>query len=233
MMISPSKSAAPTRLLGEPLRGKDVARLEFYPVDWVAEEPTFVDEPSSEMNEVEEKKASADMRLEAQAIEVLRQLDAARRESRSEAREEWEDELDRRLAEERARVLRVCEEFARERSKYFADVEADVVRLALAIAARVLHREAKLDPLLLAGVVRVALEKVKDESATVLRVPVAEVEMWQGMALNGVTDVVGDERMNPSECVLETSVGKVELGVSAQLEEIEKGFFDLLQQRPS
>ena len=39
--------------------------------------------------------------------------------------------------------------------------------------------------------------------------------------------------MKAGECVLETSVGKVELGVSAQLEEIEKGFFDLLQQRPS
>ena len=34
------------------------------------------------------------------------------------------------------------------------------------------------------------------------------------------------------ECVLETRVGTVELGVKAQLEEIEKGFFDLLQQRP-
>jgi flagellar assembly protein FliH len=28
-------------------------------------------------------------------------------------------------------------------------------------------------------------------------------------------------------------VGRVELGVAAQLEEIEKGFFDLLHQRPA
>jgi flagellar assembly protein FliH len=130
-------------------------------------------------------------------------------------------------------VLRVGEEFARERSRYFADVEAEIVRLALAIAARVLHRESKLDPLLLAGVVRVALEKVKEDGATVLRVPVSEVEMWRGLALSGVMDVAGDERMDAGECLLETSVGKVELGVSAQMEEIEKGFFDLLQQRPS
>ena len=34
------------------------------------------------------------------------------------------------------------------------------------------------------------------------------------------------------ECVMETSVGRVELGVAVQLEEIEKGFFDLLQKRP-
>ena len=54
-----------------------------------------------------------------------------------------------------------------------------MVKLALAIAARVLHREAKLDPLLLAGVVRVALEKVAEDSATVLRVPLDAVAMWR------------------------------------------------------
>ena len=41
--------------------------------------------------------------------------------------------------------------FAESVLRYFAGVEAEVVKLALAIAARVLHREAKLDPLLLTG----------------------------------------------------------------------------------
>ena len=47
-----------------------------------------------------------------------------------------------------------------------------------------------------------------------------------------MVEVSGDSRLEAGECVLETSVGRVELGVEAQLEEIEKGFFDLLQQRP-
>ena len=227
-MISPSRSMAPTRLLGGALRGREVARLEFYPADWVVEE-SVVGDAGFDVMEVPEDVASEDVRLEEQALVMQMRMEAARRESRAEAREEWREELEERVAEERARIARVCEEFARERSKYFADVEAEVVRLALAIAARVLHREVKMDPLLLMGVVRVALEKVAEDSATVLRVPVAEVEMWRGVA----PSVVGDERMKADECVLETSVGKVELGVSAQLEEIEKGFFDLLQQRPA
>jgi hypothetical protein len=37
--------------------------------------------------------------------------------------------------------------------------------------------------------------------------------------------------MNPGECVLEAHPGSVDLGVRAQLEEIERGFFDLLEQR--
>jgi flagellar assembly protein FliH len=233
MMISPSKGGTPVRLLGGPLRGREVTRLEFYPVDWVAEEAIVVDDLGSEVSEVEDEKALAEIRLKAQALEVETRIESARRESRAMAREEWEAELEERVAAEQTRVARVCEEFARERSKYFADVEAEVVRLALAIAARVLHREAKLDPLLLAGVVRVALEKVKEESATVLRVPASEVEMWKGLALSGAMEVMADERMNTGDCAMETSVGKVELGVGAQLKEIEEGFFDLLQQRPS
>ncbi len=111
-----------------------------------------------------------------------------------------------------------------------------MVRLALAIAARVLHREASLDPMLLQAVVKVALGKVMDRSGTVLRVPVEELSAWNEMMQPveaGTVEVSGDSRLGRGECVLETSVGRVELGVGAQLEEIEKGFFDLLQQRPA
>ncbi len=237
-MISHSESTvvnrAPVRLLGGALRdGGGVSRLEFHPVERMWTEPVVAAETGSEVAEVEtymmDEAAAVDVRLEVEA-----QMEAARREARAEAREEWEEELEERVAVERTRMLRACEAFGRERARYFAGVEAEVVKLALAIAARVLQREAKLDPLLLAGVVRVALDKVAEDSATVLRVPAAAVEMWRVLfgSEAGVT-LMGDERMEVGECVLETSVGRVELGVSAQLEEIEKGFFDLLQQRPA
>jgi flagellar assembly protein FliH len=211
-----------------------VSRLEFHPVDDVLDETTIEVKVGPDLVEsetpVSDEVAAMDLRLELQA-----QVEAARREARAEAREEWEEELEERVALERAQVLRACEEFGRERGRYFAGVEAEVVKLALAIAARVLHREAKLDPLLLAGVVRVALDKVAEDSAVVLRVPSAAVEIWRGVFEGGAAGVnlLGDERMETGECLLETSVGRVELGVSAQLEEIERGFFDLLQQRPA
>ncbi len=70
----------------------------------------------------------------------------------------------------------------------------------------------------------------------------AEVDGWNaafgigsGDAENGACglQVVGDGEMARGECVIETSVGTVELGVGAQLMEIEQGFFDLLQKRPA
>jgi len=163
-------------------------------------------------------------------------IERERSEAAVEARALWEAELEERIAKERLQLRKVGEDLLRERTKYFVGVESEVVRLALAIAARVLHREVKLDPLLLTGVVRVALEKVAKDSAVVLSVPTDELEMWQGVFVanrDSAVRVVGDEQLGVGECVLETNVGRVELGVSAQLEEIERGFFDLMQQRPA
>jgi flagellar assembly protein FliH len=220
------------RLLGEERRR--VSRLEFFPL----ERPEMMPQVEAHGTEIllKEEAAALDEQLQSQKEEIAASLEVARGDAKIEARREWEEELEHRLVKERAAVLKIHEEFLRERTRYFAGVECEVVKLALAIAARVLHREAKLDPLLLVGVVRVALEKVAEDSAVVLRVPVGEGEMWRA-AFAGSPEsslkVVGDERLGAGECVLDTNVGRVELGVSAQLEEIERGFFDLMQQRPA
>ena len=244
-MISPSESAGrrsasvsvvggiPVRLLGEGVRG--VSRLEFYPLDQpeIAAEPEQKDEAVALLTE---EAAELDGRLRSQAQQMASQIEEARSEAKAEARREWEKELEERIAEERLPILKACDEFRGERRKYFAGVEAEVVKLALAIAARVLHREASFDPLLLVGVVRVALEKVAEDSAAVLRVHASAVDKWREVLAEGLgpsLQIIGDERLGAAECVLETNVGRVELGVSAQLEEIERGFFDLMQQRPA
>jgi flagellar assembly protein FliH len=243
MMISPSENAgvktlsravigAPIRLLGE--EGRGVSRLEFLPL----ERPVTVSEVETNGTEVllKEEVAALDGRLRSQAEQRSTEMELARSEAKVEARQSWETELEERVGEERSSILKTCEAFRQERARYFSGVEAEVVKLALAIAARVLHREAKLDPLLLTGVVRVALEKVAEDSATVLRVPVSAVEMWREAfvgSAESLQQIVGDERLSAGECVLDTNVGRVELGVSAQLEEIERGFFDLMQQRPA
>jgi flagellar assembly protein FliH len=244
-MISPSENGVgvatgrgggvgmPVRLLDEGRRS--VSRLEFHPLDRLEVVPEFEEEDKADVF-LKEEVAALGGRLRSQAEQMAAEMERARSEARIEARREWERELEESVSTERLTILKVCEEFRRERVRYFAGVEAEVVKLALAVAARVLHREATLDPLLLAGVVRVALEKVEEDSATLLRVPLSAVEMWREVFASGAESsprILGDERLSAGECVLETNVGKVELGVSAQLEEIERGFFDLIQQRPA
>jgi flagellar assembly protein FliH len=239
-MISPYESAngrgagagVAARLL--PPGTQTVSRLEFVSLDYEHVDEDVVEEVLTVKPEVrvKEEMEMFDGRLKAQAEEARVLLETARSEARSEARQELEE----RIAEERTLLLKANDDFQRERRRYFAEVEAELVKLSLAIAKRVLHREAKLDPLLLAGVVRVALDKLAKESATVLRVPAEELGMWSAvfaMDTDATLQVAGDKRLSAGECVLDTNVGTVELGVSAQLDEIERGFFDLLQQRPA
>jgi len=243
-MISPSENRAakptgrdsvvdmPVRLLGG--GGREVSRLEFLPLGT----SEVVAEVATDETEVllKEEMAVLDRRLQSQAEQKSAEIEMARNEARTEARREWQQELEDRIAEERRAVSKISAEFVRDRARYFAGIEAEVVKLALAIAWRVLHREVKLDPLLLAGVVRVALEKVAEGTATVLRVPVDAIENWREIFVASPEfslQVVGDERLSAGDCVLETNVGKVELGVRAQLEEIERGFFDLMEKRPA
>jgi flagellar assembly protein FliH len=157
-------------------------------------------------------------------------------EGRRAARCELEAETNAHLVRERERLNGVIREFASAREQYFTGVEQEVVRLALGIAERVLHREALIDPILLAGVVRVALDKMADRSGVILRVCQIDVEPWKlvfhAMEPTERPQVTGDTRLQRGDCVLETKMGTVELGVSVQLEEIEKGFFDLLHHRP-
>jgi flagellar assembly protein FliH len=184
-----------------------------------------------------EKVAALEAKLAEEAQVARQQIETARRETERETRERMTAEMERRIAAERATVTALMEEFAGKRTHYFAEVECEVVSLSLAIAAQVLHREVLLDPMLLRATVRVALDKVAGESSVSLRVPEAQAEAWRGVLSTKpgaeAVVVIGDSHMRPDEAVLETGVGRVELGVAEQLKEIERGFFDLLATRPS
>jgi flagellar assembly protein FliH len=182
-----------------------------------------------------EQIAALQLQLRTQKQTAAVQLEDARQNARTERQGELEAALEARLIAERADLLSVSAQFAKERSLYFTAVEVEVVKLSLAIATRILHREAQMDPLLLAGVVRVALEKIQGDGETLLRVPAKDLEVWMSRFSIGTTafTIIPDEHLQTGTCLLETPVGTVDFGVEIQLAEIERGFFDLLQQRPA
>ncbi len=126
--------------------------------------------------------------------------------------------------------------FAEESERYLREVEREVVKLALAVASRILRREAQMDPLLLTGAVRVALGQLAASSEVRLMVPAADLELWKEAIahlphLAMKPQVTAGEGMRLGDCVIESQVGKVDLGVGAQLTEIERGFFDRAETR--
>lgn len=158
---------------------------------------------------------------EAQAREI------GRHEGEAKARIQFEESL----RNERERIAGALKDFQLERTRYFEQVESEVVQLALAIARRVLRREAQVDPDLLAGLVRYTLEKLRDGTRVKLHVTPSNVAAWQ-MLFPSEIEVVGDPLLELATCLIETEVGTTAVNVDAQLKEIEHGLMDLLSQRP-
>jgi flagellar assembly protein FliH len=169
-------------------------------------------------------------------------------EFRAREKQAWEQGFHEGVARERAEaaasiaelregIAHALSRFAQERDSYFHRVESEVVSLALAIVRKILQRESQLDPLLLSGLVRVALEKMAVTETVRLRAHPSQIPTWQEFFTQHpqmplTPDLAGDPALGRNECVLETDFGVAALNLESQLKEIEQGLFDLLAQRP-
>ncbi len=157
-------------------------------------------------------------------------------EALRQAKSAWEAQAAEQQQARDARLLEELSRFGAKRSAYFKQMEHEVVQLALAIARKVLHREAALDPTLLVGLVRVALDRMSAEPPIRLRVPSAALNDWQ-LACAAVPslpphELAGDAGLEPGDCIVETTLGSASFGIEAQLKEMEGAFLDLLAKRP-
>jgi flagellar assembly protein FliH len=170
------------------------------------------------------------------AREVEDLLSRARAEAITETEARLTKDFTARLETQEVKIKEALSLFQSERRSYFARAEADLVQLALAISAKILHREAQVDPLLVATLVRVAVEKLHDGSSVSVRVAPAEAEKWRthlASPSNGSTiTILEDGHLGPEDCILETDLGSANFSIEAQLKEVEQGFFDLLAQKP-
>ena len=206
--------------------------LQPFPYDTIAEgapraRGIYRNLPSDASPDANSQNTAATRARESQAREQ------GRLEARADARRQYEEQL----AKERASLAAALTQFTRDRSAYFEKIEGEVVALALSIARKVLHREAQLDPLLLAGIVRVALEGIDGATGVRLRVHPQNGADWRRyLSLHlepaDLPEIVEDPAQPIDGCVLETAMGTAALGLNTQLKEIENGLMDLLAARP-
>ena len=171
--------------------------------------------------------AAAAAEREAQAFARGRQ--AGQQESRLA--------FEQQLANQKSNIAAAVAQFARDRSAYFEKVEPEVVQLAISIARKILHREAQVDPMLLAGIVRVALDQIDGATRVRLHVhPQIAADWRQFLATQlepaNLPEIIEDSSQHIDQCTVETTMGSTVIGLEIQLKEIEQGFADLLAARP-
>ena len=170
--------------------------------------------------------------------EIAAAVEAAREQGFQQGSAQASAAREQAAEQERMAIAQAIRDFSAQQGMYFRRVETEVVRLALAIARKILHREAQMDPLLLAGVVRVAIEQVQAGSRLRLRTSPESQRLWSefcaGKLGNEINvEVVADDHLQGCACVLESEMGSTQISLDAQLREIENGFFDLLEQKPA
>lgn len=131
-------------------------------------------------------------------------------------------------AEKVAHVTRLAISAAVDRRELLHNAEAEVVRLATRIAAKVIQRELATDPTIVHRMAEVALRHVAADGLVRLRVNPADLDelrsYWDrthGMAEADRTyEIVGDASIQRGGVVIETRAGSVDAQIEAQLAEI-------------
>lgn len=189
-----------------------------------ADAPSLAVDPEPQMPRVAEE-------------EMQQRVEAARTAAVAEAEERLREEMERVRQAGQQRISEALGALEHERQAYFKRVEHEVVKLSIAIARKILHREAEIEPSLVAALVWRALERMKCGGAVRVRVASAEAESWrelgEGKNSDARWEIVPDDALRPGDCVVETSVGSANFGLDAQLNEVEESLLQVLAQSPA
>jgi flagellar assembly protein FliH len=113
------------------------------------------------------------------------------------------------------------------------EAEEELVRLALAIARRILHRELSVDPDALMGLVKAALGKIEIRDTYRVRThPEHAAPVTRYLAQIGAPqkiEVLADPSLEKGSVIFETGRGSLDASVDTQLVEIQRGLTDLIE----
>jgi flagellar assembly protein FliH len=192
---------------------------------------------SESLSASEDRTGKVEDGLALSADQFAVRIERERAEAAFQAEQKLRQEFEQKLIAARAPIAALISGFEEERSHYYAQVESEIVQLALAIAAKILHREAQVDPMLLAALVRIAVERMREGSSVTVRVALGRGDSWNryfaGIQSMSHVEVTEDSQLGEHDCLLETELGTANFGLDTQLKEVEQGFFDLLALRPA
>jgi flagellar assembly protein FliH len=134
-----------------------------------------------------------------------------------------------------SQLAQAAVDVASSRSEAIRNAEADIVRLSVEIAQRIIHRELSLDTSALGSLIRAALEKLASQEVHRVRVHPDQAETVRAcleqIGRSANIEVVSDPTQPPGGAIFETSRGSLDASLETQLREIERGLTNQLQER--
>lgn len=165
--------------------------------------------------------------------EIAARTDSAYQRGRAEGEAAGREQAGAHFQSALEQLANTIEEIAGAKPRLRHEAEEDVVKLALAIARRILYRELATDPEAILGLVRAALDRLDGRDVQRLHLnpqdaPVVQ-RHFERAALPVRIEVCADAGLPRGAAVFETSRGSFDASVDTQINEIERGFADLVR----
>jgi len=133
------------------------------------------------------------------------------------------------------RMAQSIEDIATVKQKYLAESEEQIVRLAVAVARRILYREIQVDSEALFGLIHAATQRAElRELNRILLNPKdhqALLPFLDRLQLPPRVEIVSEAGLERGAMLLESTSGILDASIQSQLDEVERGFIDLLGRR--
>jgi flagellar biosynthesis/type III secretory pathway protein FliH len=126
-------------------------------------------------------------------------------------------------------------EVSKLRSFLYAQVEREVVKLAVEVAKKIIHREINADPEIIQTLVRVALGHVAEKSAVTIHLNPADYSYLLGQraelsqAEGRDIALLADKSIERGGCLIQTECGDIDARIEEKFREVEHAFFEGLK----
>ncbi len=153
-------------------------------------------------------------------------------EGKKMAEETLQARLEAELEPLRRQFAQTLDELARLRDQLFHQYETELLRLALAIARKIVQREVAVDREIVLAIAKVALSRLSDHTAARIHVHPFDYQYLVNnksaflTGKQGAIDIIEDRSITRGGCLIETDVGEVDARIEEQFKEIDAGFFE-------
>lgn len=165
--------------------------------------------------------------------EVLQKSQEAYAAGRAEGEKGLRQTLEQQVDAEVSKLRVLMKEVRASGPKLRRETEEELVRLAVAVARRIVHRELTVDPHALSGLIKAAFEKLDQREVQQIRTDQGSLAVVKKIAGEiggaGSIRVVADPTLRVGSLLIDFPKGQLDASVETQLDEIERGFVDIVR----
>lgn len=164
--------------------------------------------------------------------ELGQRIEQARREGQEEGLRSGRADVQRLLPATLQNISTTLTELEQARRRLREETCQELVRLAVCVARRVIHRETVVDPAAMSGLVKAALAKLQSREISRVRMhPALESTVSRVLDECGAPGnlvLLADASLSSGDLLFETSQGLLDASVSTQFGELERVLLDKL-----